>query len=163
VAPQTDDRAAEEVLAAHERLTAAGYEHYEVSNYARPGYRSRHNSAYWRRVPYIGIGPSAHSYDGVARRWNIAAYAAWEAALARGLDPAAGAEQLTAAERAAEEAYLGLRTDAGLTLTSAGDVATARTWVRAGWAMMTGDHVRFTPEGWLRLDALVGSLGPLSH
>ncbi len=163
VAPQTEDRAAEEFHVAHERLTAAGYEHYEVSNYARPGRRSRHNSAYWRRVPYLGIGPSAHSFDGAARRWNVAAYAGWEAALARGDDPVAGVEQLTADERAAEETYLGLRTDAGLALTSARDVATARTWVTAGWAVLTGDHVRLTPEGWLRLDALVGSLTPLSH
>jgi oxygen-independent coproporphyrinogen-3 oxidase len=49
----------------------AGYEHYEISNFARPGFRSRHNSAYWQQRPYIGIGPAAHSYDGQSRQWNI--------------------------------------------------------------------------------------------
>ncbi len=53
-------------------LLTAGFEHYEISNFALPGYASKHNSAYWAAKPYIGIGPSAHSYNGVSRRWNIA-------------------------------------------------------------------------------------------
>lgn len=54
-----------------DRLTAAGYEHYEISNFAKPGHRSRHNSSYWHNVPYIGIGASAHSYSCSARSWNV--------------------------------------------------------------------------------------------
>ena len=53
-------------------LTAAGYDHYEISNFAKPGFRSKHNGSYWKGIPYLGIGPSAHSYDGTNRRWNIA-------------------------------------------------------------------------------------------
>ena len=53
-------------------MKEAGYEHYEISNFAKPGYRSKHNSSYWQGKKYIGIGPSAHSYDGKCRRWNIA-------------------------------------------------------------------------------------------
>ena len=55
-----------------DRLEAAGYEHYEISNFARPGFRSRHNSSYWQGIPYIGIGAAAHSYDINTRSWNIA-------------------------------------------------------------------------------------------
>jgi oxygen-independent coproporphyrinogen-3 oxidase len=54
------------------KLTAAGYEHYEISNFAKPGFRSRHNSSYWDGTPYIGIGAAAHSYDINSRSWNIA-------------------------------------------------------------------------------------------
>lgn len=55
-----------------DKLTAAGYEHYEISNFAKPGCRSRHNSNYWRDIPYIGLGAAAHSYDGKCRSWNVA-------------------------------------------------------------------------------------------
>ena len=54
-----------------DRLEAAGYEHYEISNFARPGFRSRHNSSYWNGTPYIGIGAAAHSYDIQSRSWNV--------------------------------------------------------------------------------------------
>jgi oxygen-independent coproporphyrinogen-3 oxidase len=54
-----------------DRLEAVGYEHYEISNFARKGYRSRHNSSYWDGTPYIGIGAAAHSYDGNTRSWNV--------------------------------------------------------------------------------------------
>lgn len=52
-------------------LTAAGYEHYEISNFAMPGYCSKHNSSYWKRIPYLGIGAAAHSYDLTSRQWNV--------------------------------------------------------------------------------------------
>jgi len=55
-----------------DRLEAAGFEHYEISNFARPGFRSRHNSAYWNYTPYIGLGAAAHSFDGHIRSWNVA-------------------------------------------------------------------------------------------
>jgi oxygen-independent coproporphyrinogen-3 oxidase len=66
----------DESLAQFEILTAwaqsAGFEHYEISNFARSGFRSRHNSSYWNRTPYLGIGPAAHSYNISSRSWNIA-------------------------------------------------------------------------------------------
>lgn len=61
----------EQYLYLSEKLTQAGYEHYEVSNFALPGYYSRHNTSYWKGVPYIGIGPGAHSYNGFSRQANI--------------------------------------------------------------------------------------------
>lgn len=54
-----------------ERVTESGFEHYEISNFGKPGYRSRHNSSYWKDQAYLGIGPAAHSYDRVSRQWNI--------------------------------------------------------------------------------------------
>lgn len=155
--PAADDRAADQFLHAHERLTAAGFEHYEVSNYALAGRRSRHNSSYWRRVPYLGLGPSAHSFDGETRRWNIAALAEWERELAAGHDPVGGSETLDAAQIESELLYLGLRSDAGVDLTGA-NAERATAWVREKWAVQNGSRTRLTAEGWLRLDALVGSL-----
>ena len=55
-----------------DRLESAGFEHYEISNFAKPGFRSRHNSSYWTGVPYLGLGAAAHSFDGHTRSWNIA-------------------------------------------------------------------------------------------
>ena len=67
-----------------DRLTAAGYEHYEISNFARPGFRSRHNSSYWNGTPYIGLGAAAHSYDIRSRSWNIADINAYIEGIERG-------------------------------------------------------------------------------
>lgn len=66
-----------------DRLNAVGYEHYEISNWARPGYRSRHNSSYWTGIPYIGIGAAAHSYDNESRQWNVADIDGYIAAIER--------------------------------------------------------------------------------
>src|SRR5690606_34003810 len=54
-----------------DKTAQAGFEAYEISNFAKPGHRSRHNSAYWKLTPYTGLGPSAHSFDGISRQWNI--------------------------------------------------------------------------------------------
>ena len=86
----------EEFLLANKSMTRAGFEHYEVSNFALPGRGSRHNSAYWTGAPYAGIGPSAHSFDGAVRRWNVSAYSEWVRRLATGRPVLAGEETLTA-------------------------------------------------------------------
>ena len=67
-----NDLQAEQYSILMSMMQDAGYEHYEISNFARPGFRSRHNSSYWEGEKYIGIGPSAHSYDGRNRQWNVA-------------------------------------------------------------------------------------------
>jgi oxygen-independent coproporphyrinogen-3 oxidase len=145
-------------LLAHERLTAAGYEHYEVSNYAQPGLRSRHNSSYWSGVPYVGIGPAAHGFDGTSRRWNTHGYAAWRDRAMSGADPIDGQELLTADNRVAESVYLGLRSDVGLSIEAA-EVELVASWVDAGWATIGLDRrLRCTATGWLRLDSLAATL-----
>ena len=123
----------EEFLYANEAMSAAGFEHYEVSNFSLPGRASRHNSAYWTGASYAGVGPSAHSFDGAARRWNVAAYAEWVRRLAD-LEPTLGGEEiLTDENRDAEEVYLGLRTRKGLEIGEA-ELSVAELWRAAGWA-----------------------------
>jgi oxygen-independent coproporphyrinogen III oxidase len=158
VAESPEDCYEAEFLHAHDVMTAAGYEHYEVSNFALPGRRSRHNWAYWSGAAYAGIGPAAHSFDGSRRRWNTASYEQWRRRLLAGEDPVAGDEALTPGNRAIEEAYLGLRTTAGLRL-SARETASVRPWVEAGWATLEDDaRVVLRASGWLRVDALTRTL-----
>jgi oxygen-independent coproporphyrinogen-3 oxidase len=152
-----EDRYADEFLRAHEAMTAAGFEHYEVSNFGLPGHRSRHNSSYWQGVPYVGLGPSAHGFDGVTRRWNEASYVDWVRRAADGHDPVAGSERLDAGQRAAEDVYLGLRTTDGLVV-SGSELERASRWIEAGWATWSEARLRLTATGWLRLDALAADL-----
>jgi oxygen-independent coproporphyrinogen-3 oxidase len=67
-----EDRSLEQYDILNDKLRSAGFQHYEISNFAKEHFKSQHNSAYWNGTPYIGIGPSAHSYDGAKRRWNVA-------------------------------------------------------------------------------------------
>ena len=156
----TEDAYETEYLYADRALSAAGYAHYEVSNFGRPGWLSRHNRSYWAGVPYIGVGPAAHGYDGTERRWNEREYTAWLARLGAREDPIAGSESLTPENRLAEQVYLGLRTSDGLAL-SPGEDRVVQPWVDAGWATLNGGLVRLTAEGWLRLDSLASSLTAL--
>ena len=173
VAEAPEERYEAEFLEAHERLSAAGYEHYEVSNYARPGRRARHNSAYWSGAPYLGLGPSAHGFDGRERRWNSSAYAEWLRRVQAGEDPVEGAEIVRQGESAehgdrrtgagsarasaVERIYLGLRTIDGLDIRE-NEIKTVTPWVAQGWATLDGARLRLTPTGWLRLDALAAAL-----
>lgn len=154
VHPVADDAYAADFLAAHERLTAAGFRHYEVSNYAQPGHEAVHNSAYWTRSPYLGLGPSAHSGLRDRRWWNVREYAAWVEAIGQGVSTIAGEETLDREALELERLYLGLRTDTGLSASLVPE-APRVTWVREGWATIQAGQLRLTPEGWLRLDALV--------
>jgi oxygen-independent coproporphyrinogen III oxidase len=146
-----------EFLQAHQAACTLGYDHYEVSNFAKPGHLAQHNRAYWRQVPYLGFGPSAHGYDGTTRRWNAAAYAAWCTATAALRDPVAGSEILSASSRRTEDVYLGLRTTGGLQI-DASDRPLIAPWVSAGWAEYVDQRVVLTALGWLRLDSLAATL-----
>lgn len=153
-----DERYEREFLEAHDTLGAAGFEHYEVSNFGRPGRHARHNSSYWGGAAYAGLGPGAHEYDGTERRWNVDPYVEWVRRVARGLDPVESRETLDAENRAAERVYLGLRTSDGLRLTGA-ELVRARDWIDAGWGRVSSDgRLTLTPLGWLRLDSLAADL-----
>src|SRR5205809_6576520 len=92
---------ADEYVFSHTRLASSGYHFYEVSNACRDGFRSRHNSAYWSGRAYLGLGPAAHSFDGRARRWNLAAWETYRRALAAGRS-AVDAEEVLSEERSEE-------------------------------------------------------------
>jgi oxygen-independent coproporphyrinogen III oxidase len=101
----------------HTFLAGQGYAAYEVSNFARaPEHQSRHNRKYWDHTPYLGLGPSAHSFDGRRRWWNERKLRPWQAKLAAGEPPIAGSEDLGRRALALEELMLSLRTAAGLDL-----------------------------------------------
>ena len=120
---QDDDRAATMYELADRRLAAAGYDWYEISNWARHRHASRHNLAYWHGLPYDAVGPGAHAFDGVTRRWNAARLDSYLGALIpRDGDeptlPPGGFEPSPAAGLESERALLGLRTSAGVAATA---------------------------------------------
>jgi oxygen-independent coproporphyrinogen-3 oxidase len=112
----SDDAMAESYESACARLAATGYEHYEISNWGLPGFRSRHNLKYWRREPYIGLGAGAHSFDG-ARRWSNAHDSAkYVACIETGVSPREMIEPVTQQQALDEELFLGLRQLEGIDL-----------------------------------------------
>jgi len=151
-----EERYAEEYLLAHRRLSAAGFVFYEVSNAARDGFRSQHNSAYWSGKAYVGLGPAAHSFDGTTRRWNLRAWEAYRRAIAAGQSPVESEERLTEEQRELERVYLALRTDEGLSITA--PYRHLPPLMSQGWVVEHNGRLRCTPEGWLRLDSLVSEL-----
>jgi oxygen-independent coproporphyrinogen-3 oxidase len=111
-----DDDIAEFYESACARLAAAGYEHYEISNWALPGRRSRHNLKYWRREPYLGFGAGAHSFDGTTRWANIHDSARYVACTERGISAHEQIEPVTPEHALEEEFFLGLRQLEGIDL-----------------------------------------------
>ncbi len=95
----------------------AGYEHYEISNFAKPGFRSKHNSSYWQGKPYLGLGPSAHSFNGSEREWNISNNALYLKSIEQNLIPAEK-EKLTETQKLNEYIMISLRTMEGLSLSN---------------------------------------------
>jgi len=159
------DLEADRFLLIHRRLEEAGYEHYEVSNYARPGFRSRHNQSYWRRQPYLGLGAAAASFDGVSRWANPRDLEAWREALAAGRDPAVEQETVTGVSLRLETLYLGLRRLDGVTERELRQVLGEREYLailkkmetsRYGEYIQRSDgRIRLTTAGILLLDAII--------
>lgn len=164
-----DDVQADFFAATHDVLAAAGYPAYEVSNFARgERHRSRHNAKYWQQVPYLGLGVSAHSFDGERRFWNERSLPRYERRICAGEPARAGEETLTREQRALEALMLGLRTAEGVDLerfeTSYGvDLAAANherlaRWLDDGLVELDGASLRPTVRGWAVADALASSL-----
>ena len=117
----SDETMEEAFRVAHELLTTQSYEHYEVSNYAKPGYESKHNTSYWQGKNYIGIGPGAHSYDGIHRSYNVSNNAKYMKEIQKGNLPLT-IEKLSPIDQINEYIYTRLRTSKGLSLAEFGNL-----------------------------------------
>ncbi len=113
--PMNDEQSAEQFMQLMDAMRLHGFEHYEISNFCLPGHYSRHNTSYWKGVKYLGIGPSAHSYNGETRRWNVANNAKYMQEIDKNIIPAE-VEVLTEANRLNEYIMTSLRTQWGLDL-----------------------------------------------
>jgi oxygen-independent coproporphyrinogen-3 oxidase len=148
----SEDEMAEFYETAQERLGAAGYHHYEISNWAKPGHESKHNLKYWRREPYLGFGGGAHSFSGTERWANAHDAAAYVSAVQGGRLPVEQHEKLTAESALEEELFLGLRQldgiDVGRIEREYGASLAARfdPLALAGLVKRNGSIVRLAPE-----------------
>lgn len=135
----------------HDLLTANGFVQYEVSNYAKPGFESKHNRRYWDRTPYLGLGSGAHSFDGCRRRWNNP-------------DGSVGEETLTEADAFNELLMTSLRTVRGLPKEMVADGQKEKLhcgmqpFVKCGWIADVDGYYRPTAEGLLHADGIAAAL-----
>jgi oxygen-independent coproporphyrinogen III oxidase len=161
------DAAADCYAAARELLAAAGFQQYEISNFARPGHRSRHNEHYWRGGRFIGLGPSAVGDDGTVRRKVTPDLEAWLAAIEAGREPPVELEEPTPRQREIEFAMLNLRHLEGLSVRvfaeRFGRDAFAAfpglaSHLEAGRLVLSGGALRLSPEHLLTSDAVLRDL-----
>jgi oxygen-independent coproporphyrinogen III oxidase len=160
------DKQAHQFLLLMKWLREYGYEHYEVSNFAKPGFRSRHNSSYWQGKKYLGLGPSAHSYDGLVRKWNTANNKKYIAAIEKGIIESE-TEALNETQKLNEYIMISLRTKEGLDLervkTEWGiqkkkEIEKQLSHFNKNLLKIEGDRINLTDEGMLRADGIASDL-----
>lgn len=144
----------------------AGYEHYEISNFAKPGHRSKHNSSYWQGKHYLGLGPSAHSFKGNSRQWNVANNALYIKSIEQNIVPFEE-EQLTSTQRLNEYIMTSLRTAEGLSLKSIKEkwneaeqeiVALSKKFICRQLMVENDDRLILTQKGKLFADGIAADL-----
>ena len=146
-----------------DQLEAAGYEHYEISNFARPGYRSRHNSNYWREVPYIGLGAAAHSFDLKSRQWNVSDIRQYIDSIEHDRQPCE-CERIDEDTRYNDRITVALRTREGLDLTTLSEkhrhycLHEAQRYIDNGLLRLTDNHLTLTRQGLFVSDMVMGEL-----
>jgi oxygen-independent coproporphyrinogen-3 oxidase len=166
--PDVDnEKQARQFLLLMQWLKEKGYEHYEVSNFAKPGFRSRHNSSYWKGEKYLGLGSSAHSYNGSERRWNVANNSLY----IKGVEenhPQRETELLTPAQMLNEYIMISLRTSEGIDLQKLarefGDnhknelEKQLKKFLDSGLVTLQDAVARLTDQGMLRADGIASAL-----
>lgn len=148
-------------------LAEAGFEHYEISNFALPGFRSRHNSSYWEGKPYLGLGPSAHSFNGSSRQWNASNNSLYLKALETGNVPFER-EQLTSVQQLNEFIMTRLRTMEGIPLAGVKEnwgeekmnalVLSAQKHIGQGQLILSNDFLQLTAGGKFLADGIAADL-----
>jgi oxygen-independent coproporphyrinogen III oxidase len=157
------DKQSEQFLLLMQWLEDAGYEHYEISNFAKPGFRSRHNSSYWQGKKYLGLGPSAHSFEGNSRQWNISNNSIYIESIEKGMIPFEK-EELTATQKLNEYIMTSLRTMEGLDLDKIEKKESdklfkiAGKYIERGVMKMENNFLVLTKEGKLLADGIAASL-----
>jgi len=165
--PLNDDQSAEQFQMLIEKLLSAGFEHYEISNYSLPGQYALHNTNYWRGVSYLGIGPSAHGFDGTNRQLNVANNAEYMEKLQQG-KLAETVEELTQLDRLNEYTMTSLRTMWGMDLNQIKQQYgktfeeemrfNLKPFEERNWLHVAQDSVTLTPEGKLFADHIASEL-----
>lgn len=161
----SDDVQSEQFLALLEMLEANGYAQYEISNFAQPGFESRHNGNYWKGEWYLGVGPSAHSFNGTSRRWNVANNRKYLKAIAEKTDYSE-TEELTLENQFNELILTGLRTTTGVNLDQLAKISDIpitvltkiQSFVDSGWMIKNASVISLTKEGRLRADYIASEL-----
>jgi len=165
-AAMSDEQSAAQFIYLMDAMQQQGFEHYEISNFAKPGMHSKHNSNYWRGVKYLGIGPSAHSFNGETRQWNVANNAKYIQSLQTGKTPAE-TEILSETDRLNEYIMTSLRTIWGLDLKKLNTIAPASAnqllieaekYFDKEWISRKDDVIYLTPGGKLYADHIAAEL-----
>ena len=157
------EKQAEQFLLLMEWLENAGYEHYEISNFAKPGFRSRHNSSYWQGKKYLGLGPSAHSFNGESRQWNISNNSIYIESLEKNEIPFEK-EILTPSQKANEYIMTSLRTMEGLDISKIPEAmshelrSASRKFIESGKLTLKENKLLLTKEGKLFADGIAADL-----
>ena len=157
------EKQAEQFLLLMQWLEDAGYEHYEISNFAKPGFRSRHNSSYWQGKKYLGLGPSAHSFDGESRQWNISNNNTYIESLEKNKIPFEK-ETLTPSQKTNEYIMTALRTKEGLDLDKLPGVVSrellvaSKKFIESNTLILKENKLILTKEGKLFADGIAAEL-----
>ena len=161
--PADDDLCFQMYTLMCDTLREGGFEHYEISNFCRPGYHSRHNSSYWDGTPYLGLGAGAHSYNGCSRQWNPSDLDLYMQGVEQG-SPSFDVEHLSDTDLYNEKIMLNLRTSRGLDLSALSDkersnlLESARKFLSDGSLLLDGNRLRIPESGMFISDLVISSL-----